>query len=888
MKTEKAGIGAKSGPDLNQIISDINSEMPCAYFDSNAEIIDCNDAFIKLIQISYNDLLSSDFKQLSRNVKMVEAIRKAGIEGISIFRGIALLTRTSPEAYFNAVLLNIWQKGANHKRIALYVLDYNVLTSGLQNEITNLVSDDGNPGDLQAAVSVHDTDGHVIYVSPSTELLLGYSVVELLKMSPFTVVFQEDVTTVADVVSRHSRGYELINSRYRVVHKDGTIKPVHSTSYSINDAPGAGKHIVNITWDLSAHERINHALRVSEQKYYQLVMNLPTGISLISASGQLLEANDSMKKIMGMSPDAQLTELNFFTLETMKRLGVSSQLKKCIHSKEIVNGEVPYKSDRKGYEIFLIYSFIPLLNRDGEVDTVIGYVSDLSQQKQVEIEHREQANFLNLIINAIKSPFFVKDSEHKWVMLNDAAVEMMGQPRETLIGKSDYDLYPREQADVFWKFDELVFETGSSSNEELITWHDGTLHTIVTHKQLYVEKPSGKNFIVGTCYDISEYKQIEEELRASERKYHELFDNANDFIITMDLEGNITNANRTLLEYLQTDLGKITQQNVYDFIREEELENIFRMRDQFLSGNVEGTFEIKAIGMNDQSVTYELKPSLMKKNGQLVGIQCVFSDVTRRREASEKLEKYNRDLQELNKTKDKFFSIIAHDLRNPYSSMIGFSEFLLGDLEKLSNAEIKDYLKIIRDSAKNSLNLLENLLAWSRLETGRMPYVPAKVILINAIEDVVNVLFSLSYRKKILINNNVNPKILLHADINMVNTILNNLIMNAIKYTPIGGEITISAGNHLDINNEGNKFVKISVADTGVGIESDACEKLFSGNKPVSSPGTEKEQGTGLGLLLSREMVERHGGRIWVESVPGKGSVFSFLIPAYVPETQGA
>jgi PAS domain S-box-containing protein len=886
MKKGKAGSGKKSESDLNQIVSDINSEMPCVYFNIEAEIIDCNEAFKKMTLISDDDLFPSALKPVKQNAKMVEAIQKASVNGISIFRGIVLLTRNSPEAYFDGVALNVVAPGPDIRRIAFYVIDYSVITDSLDKEDTDLVAEDGYSGDIQAAVSVHDAEGQVVYVSPSTQQLLGYSLVDLQKMGPFSVVFPEDVAKVAGVVSRHVSGVDLINSGYRVVHRDGSVKPVHSTSYSINDASGAGQHIVNITWDLSAHERISHALRVSEQKYYQLVMNLPTGISLISASGQLLEANNSMKKIMGMNADAELNNLNFFSLKTMKRLGVDFQLKKCIRLKEIVSGEVPFKSARKEYEKFLIYSFIPLLNREGEVDTVIGYVSDLSEQKQVETEHREQANFLNLIINAIKSPFFVKDKDHRWVMLNDAAVEMMGQPREKLIGKSDYDLYPKEQADVFWKFDELVFETGSSSNEELITWNDGTIHTIGTHKQLYIEQSTGKKFIVGTSHDISEYKKIEEELRASEKKYHELFDNANDFIITIDLEGNITNANRTLINYLHTDLGKITQQNIYNFIRDEELDHIYRLRDQFLSGDVEGPFEIRAIGLNNQEVTYELKPSLMKRNGRLIGLQCVFSDVTQRKEASIKLEKYNRDLLELNKTRDKFFSIIAHDLRNPYSSMIGFSEFLLGDLEKLSNAEIKDYLKIIRDSAKNSLNLLENLLAWSRLETGRMPYVPVQVILFNSVEQVVNVLFSLSYRKKITIFNNVNPSMLLQADVNMLNTILNNLIMNAIKYTPVGGEISVTADRDPAFNNEKIKFVKISVSDTGIGMEPDTCEKLFSGNKPVSSPGTEKEQGTGLGLLLSREMVERHGGRIWVESVLGKGSVFSFLIPDYIPDIE--
>jgi len=884
MKKRIANSSATTNTDLSQILRVFNSDTPCVYFNSGAEIMDCNEAFTAVVQLSRNDLLSIDLKEVAGNGKIIDAIRKAVIGGASIFRGKVLLRMDSAEVYFEAVLFNIKSEIEDESLIVFYVLDYNVPATGVKNEIKSLISDTAFSGNLHASVSVHDADGKVLYISPSTELLLGYSLIELKEMSPTSIVFKEDIPIVTSVVEKLSNGSDFINSRYRVVHKNGSVIPVQSTSYSISDASGTGIHIVNITWDWSAHERISQAIQVSEQKYYQLVMNLPTGISLISANGQLLEANESMKKIMGINADAQLTDMNFFTLEPMNRLGVSDHLKNCILNKEIVNGAVPYISARKGHELFLDYSFIPLLNRDGEVDTVIGYVSDLSSQKQAESVHREQANFLNLIINAIKSPFFVKDYEHKWVMLNDAAVEMMGQPREMLIGKSDYDLYPKEQADVFQKYDKLVFETGNNSNEEVITWSDGSLHTIVTHKQLYIEKPSGRKFIVGTSHDISEYKKIEEELRASEKKYHELFDNANDFIITLDLEGNITNANQTLINYLHTDLEKITQQKVYDFIRNEELEYVYKLRDQFLSGNVEETFEVKAIGMHDLPVTYEVKPSLMKKNGQLVGLQCVFSDVTARREASEKLEKYNRDLQELNKTKDKFFSIIAHDLRNPYSSMIGFSEFLLADLEKLSNAEIKDYLKIIRDSAKNSLNLLENLLAWSRLETGRMPFVPVEVILFDVVEGVENVLFSLSYRKKIAINNTISPNILLHADVNMLNTILNNLIMNAIKYTPAGGEITVSAIHDTDFKKDGIDFIKISVADTGIGMEPEVCEKLFSGNKPVSSPGTDKEQGTGLGLLLSREMVERHGGRIWVESTPGKGSVFSFLIPAYKDE----
>ncbi len=190
-------------------------------------------------------------------------------------------------------------------------------------------------------------------------------------------------------------------------------------------------------------------------------------------------------------------------------------------------------------------------------------------------------------------------------------------------------------------------------------------------------------------------------------------------------------------------------------------------------------------------------------------------------------------------------------------------------------------MKIIHSSAKNAFNLLDNLLAWSRLETGHMPFDPIQVNLAKSVEEIVEMLFSPAYRKKIEINNLVEHSILLHADINMLNIILNNLIMNAIKFTPTGGKINISAGVNSSANSSESEFVKISVSDTGVGMDKETVEKLFTANKLVSNPGTAKEQGTGLGLVLVREMVEKHGGKIMAESTIGNGSVFSFLIPAY-------
>jgi len=873
------------GSDVNQPMKVSCAGKPYFYFNSQNKILDCNDAFVSLIKTSKNKLIGSDLNPTGQNQNFIIAIQKATAGGISTFRGNLLLGNGLLKVYLETVLISIESANHHDQGIICYVLECYVPEKVPDYETTDTGSViSGIANNLEAFVSVHTLDGQVIYTSRSIEALLGYSQTDLRTVDPHEFIFPEDQDIVKSAIDKLRSGTESVNARYRMVRKDGSIVDVDTSGYLIKDEQNQSKHVVNITWDLNYLNDVEHSIKLSEQKYFKLVMNLPAGVSLIGRSGKLLEINDAMRKIMGLSAEVILSDINFFEIAEMKNSGIADQLKNCIVSKNVVRSEITYNSTRRGKEMFLSYSFLPVFDRRGEVDSVIGYVNDLTGQKTAEGESRERADFLDLVINTIKLPFFVKDEDHKWVMLNDAAVEMMGSSREGLLGKSDYDLYPGDQADIFWKYDEKVFAEGSSINEEQITWSDGTLHDIVTHKQLYIEKTSGRKFIVGTIHDISNYKKIEQDLRASEMKYRELFDNANDFIITTDLEGNITNANRTLLNYLKTDIDTITKYNVYDYVSDDNKEFASGLKDKILSGMLDSSFEVNALDLDQKPVTYEIKASLINEDEKPVGIQCVFSDVTESKEARLKLEKYNKNLLELNKTKDKFFSIIAHDLRNPYSSMIGFSELLLEDLEKLSMDEIRDSLKIIRNSAKNSLNLLENLLAWSRLETGRMNFDPSKVVLTDMVDEVVNVLFSLAYRKKIEINNNVESDVLLHSDKNMLNTILNNLVMNAIKFTPIGGEINIYATRMVTDAESGKIFYKISVADTGIGMEPEFCKQLFTQNKPVSSPGTEKEQGTGLGLLLSREMVERHGGKIYAESTPGKGSVFSFLIPAFIQE----
>jgi signal transduction histidine kinase len=245
-------------------------------------------------------------------------------------------------------------------------------------------------------------------------------------------------------------------------------------------------------------------------------------------------------------------------------------------------------------------------------------------------------------------------------------------------------------------------------------------------------------------------------------------------------------------------------------------------------------------------------------------------------EENTRIKNISAELGNANAAKDKFFSIIAHDLRNPFNSILSFSSLLTNNLQAMSPAAVQKSILQINASAQSAFKLLENLLEWARSQTGHIEYNPTAIQLSS--------LFSISYELtevmakekdiELVFDNPGNTEII--ADNNMILTVLRNLVSNAIKYTDKGGCVRVLSKR---LNNE----VVISVSDTGVGIHPDDIYKLFNISDKFSTEGTEKETGTGLGLLLCKEFVEKHGGKISVESEIKKGSVFTFNLPSHFP-----
>jgi len=263
---------------------------------------------------------------------------------------------------------------------------------------------------------------------------------------------------------------------------------------------------------------------------------------------------------------------------------------------------------------------------------------------------------------------------------------------------------------------------------------------------------------------------------------------------------------------------------------------------------------------------------LTAKDGSIVGATVFARDITARKLHENEYLKKTKELMEANSTKDKFFSIIAHDLKNPLATFKQVTEILYDDLDQMTYDDIKEYITDLKNSALHSLNLLENLLEWSSIQRGKMIFNPQEIHLSMIVNNIVLLTQMKAMQKDILLTSEIDESKRIFADPNMVLTIIRNLVSNSLKFTPKNGLITI--GSKI----EDDKAI-IWVKDTGIGIKEEDIAKLFRLDVHHSTIGTSSEEGTGLGLILCKEFVEMNGGKIWVESEFGKYTTFFFTLP---------
>jgi len=377
----------------------------------------------------------------------------------------------------------------------------------------------------------------------------------------------------------------------------------------------------------------------------------------------------------------------------------------------------------------------------------------------------------------------------------------------------------------------------------------------------------------GVVQDITGRKRSELALLQSEQNFRTLADMAK-IMISIVSDNNrekylyVNDEWTSALEYSKKEAHELKP---IDVLTPESYKQVMEFANKRAQGlKAPTSYEITVVTKSGKRKYLDSSSIIINFDNQKAFLTTSL-DITEHKLLLKALSESESTLRELNAEKDKFFSIIAHDLKSPFNAILGFSDLLLEQINEKNFTEIDAYAKIIGQSSQRAYDLLMNLLEWARAQTGKLVFTPELFNLKDLIDENIALLNSNANQKAITINEDIPDEVIAFADKQMIGTVLRNLISNAIKFTHQGGEIKISV-------KKSEKEILISVIDNGIGIEPDRINNLFHINTSNSTPGTNNEHGTGLGLILCKEFLEKHGGKIWAESKQGKGTVFHFTL----------
>lgn len=389
-----------------------------------------------------------------------------------------------------------------------------------------------------------------------------------------------------------------------------------------------------------------------------------------------------------------------------------------------------------------------------------------------------------------------------------------------------------------------------------------------TYEELLIENENLKSRL-----SDSEGDPLKSGLRENEEKYRTLVQFSGDPIFCFNPDETYRFVNDAFAKIVGKLPEEIIGKTPHPIFGYEEGENRLRLVRQVFKSGQKGEIEVVVVlPMGKKAYFVTIADPVVDEKGNICWVSCISKNITARKEAEILIQQQNEELQKLNADKDHFMTILAHDLRSPFNSILGLLDVLERNIHRYDIGKIEQQINIVNTSAKATYRLLEDVLLWIRANSGKIPYEPRKLNLANISREVSENLELAAFNKQISINQLDLDGIGVFADINMLTTILRNIISNAIKFSNTGGAIRISALKDL-------KMATITISDDGIGIAPEIIAKLFDLSGLYTTKGTSNKSGKGLGLLICKEFVEKHGGKIWVESEVGKGSDFKFTLP---------
>lgn len=741
---------------------------------------------------------------------------------------------------------------------------------------------------------INPYNGKIIDYNQAAYKELGYSKKSFneLYINEIEIIEKKDfiLRRLKQILKSENEQFETIFQTYK-----GELRnfKIDARSITINK----DSFVQYICKDITEEKRLTTEIIESESRYKALVEKSNDAI-FIYQKQKFIYFNPQTVKLTGYS-EQELELMNPLTLfdeNSQKNLeSIFANFINRLKYKPIIEAQLT-KKDNTVIWVEVSINIIPYKK------SLAGLFSirDINERKQLEIAYKQ------LVENSIQT--LVIYQNRKAVFANKNIEKITGYKPEEFINFSPDEIinivHPKDK-ELIYKYlrARAISNNPPQKFEHRIISKNGDIKwlEVIANKIYYQGKPA----VQAAYNDITERKNAESALLESEAKYKILIENAFDGIF-------LIKNNR--FSYINPKFCEMSGYSVNEILDEKfQIKQLFTTKSYNLLhkkmsfDNVffqnRGTLELELITKQHNKIYVELSLSPIgdKEKKEYLGILRNISerkkieeemrnlivslhiskDLTEERAReieilNKKLQESEKNLKELNVNKDKFFSIIAHDLKGPFSGFLGLSKILSQDLSLLTTEEIQDIAKDLHESAENLFRLLENLLEWSRIQRKSISYNPEKIIIDEIVKLNIGLLSTNAKQKNIQILNLTDENHIAYADANSLNTILRNLISNAIKFTKSNGNIVISS----EITDDSN--IVISIKDSGIGIPPEVQTKLFRIDSHYTSEGTNKEKGTGLGLILCKELVEMNNGKIWFISEKNVGTTFYFTLPLFI------
>ena len=689
-------------------------------------------------------------------------------------------------------------------------------------------------------------------------------------------------------------------------------------NYRMNDQDKTKAELIKELQDMRQKIESNNALlhkEISERNYKRLFNSTGTANSIFDTNCNLILQNKLSQKILGRGEKGAINRSVFEVFGEEQGKHIFDRMKRVINTgvSEMFETEFNLPSGTNWFRS----AYQPVFDENKNVISVQVISRNITEIKKAEkelLKAKEEAEinekkFRNLVWDMSVGVLLQGPQAQMWLS-NPAALELLGLTEDQLMGKTSFDpywnvihedgspypgpthpvpkaieegrpvrnvvmgVYRPEKKDRVWLLVDAIPETDEKGKvlQVVCTFINITAlkqaELLLKNKNEEIETQNVELLLIN-----DELRLAKEKTEESEEKFRRLFED--------DLTGDfVTNENGILLDcnpaFLEifgySDKKEIIMEHItvlypdlseYDLIvsdlrKNRILKNYETIRKR-KNGDLINVDENLVASFNTEDEIYEIKGYLY--------------DVTKRTIAEHELRESEIKLKELNAEKDKFFSIITHDLRSPFSGFLGLTQIMAEELSSLSMAQLQELAISLKNSATNLYSLLENLLKWSMVQLGSIPFTPGILKLSPMVEECVTTVIEPAKIKGIEITCTIPENTEVCADSNMLQTVIRNLVSNALKFTPKGGKISVSS------KTDNKNGIEISIHDTGIGMSKTIVSNLFRSDVQTNRKGTEGEPSSGLGLILCKEFVEKHGGKIWVESEVGNGSTFYFTLP---------